>query len=101
MRIPSQSKSTEKVDLTVPILKKGGTVVGKYDRFNSEDIAYISNDSHILCIGATRSGKTRTVVLQSIGLQALSGENIICSDPKGGATRSQLKMLCTSSYLYI
>lgn len=84
LRILSQSESTdEKVDCTIPMLKSGGVVLGKYRRFNGEDIAYIGSDSHMLCIGATRSGKTRTVVLQSIGLQALAGENIICSDPKG------------------
>lgn len=84
MNKTSVSKSTdEKVDLTIPMFKRGGVVLGKYKRFGAEDIAYIGEDSHLLCIGATRSGKSRTVVLQSIGLQALAGENIICSDPKG------------------
>ena len=44
---------------------------------------YVGEDSHVLCIGATRSGKSRCIVLPSIALQALSGENIVCSDPKG------------------
>lgn len=79
-----KSESTEQnIDFSIPMLKKGGVVLGKYKRFDCEDIAYIGSDSHLLCIGATRSGKSRTVVLQSIGLQALAGENIICSDPKG------------------
>ena len=55
LRILSQSESTdEKVDCTIPMLKSGGVVLGKYRRFNGEDIAYIGSDSHLLCIGATR-----------------------------------------------
>ena len=69
-------------------LDKGGTVIGMYRHKNREDILYVGGDMHTLCIGATRSGKSRTVVLESIALQALAGENIACSDPKGGATRS-------------
>lgn len=62
---------------------KGGTVIGMYKHNNYENIVFVGGDMHTLCIGATRSGKSRTVVLESIGLQALTGENIICSDPKG------------------
>lgn len=64
-------------------LDKGGTVIGMYRHKNREDILYVGGDMHTLCIGATRSGKSRTVVLESIALQALAGENIACSDPKG------------------
>ncbi len=65
------------------VLSQGGTVIGMYKHKDYEDIVYVGDDMHTLCIGATRSGKTRTVVLESIGLQGLSGENIVCSDPKG------------------
>lgn len=61
----------------------GGTVIGMYKHRGYENIVFVGGDMHTLCIGATRSGKSRTVVLESIGLQALTGENIICSDPKG------------------
>lgn len=64
-------------------LDKGGTVIGMYKHKNREDILYVGGDMHTLCIGSTRSGKSRTVVLESIALQALAGENIVCSDPKG------------------
>ncbi len=64
-------------------IKDGGTVIGMFKFKNCEKIIFVSNDMHMLIIGATRSGKSRTVVLQSIALQALAGENIICSDPKG------------------
>ena len=66
----------------IPI-KNGGTVIGMFKFKNREEIIYVGDDMHILVIGATRSGKSRTVVLESIGLQALAEENIICSDPKG------------------
>ena len=38
---------------------------------------------HSLTVGATRSGKTRCLVLQTIDNTALAGENMILSDPKG------------------
>lgn len=47
-----------------------------------ERLYYIGDDVHSLCIGATRSGKSRTVVLQSIGLLGLAGESMVISDPK-------------------
>ena len=64
-------------------IKNGGTVIGMFKFKNREEIIFVGDDMHILVIGATRSGKSRTVVLESIGLQALAEENIICSDPKG------------------
>lgn len=96
-------------ELRKPIFKKGGLVVGKKDRtilkpyikniriFKTtrhlkipsikirkvEDVYFIDDDLHSLTIGATRSGKTRSLVLQSINNTALSGENMIISDPKG------------------
>ncbi len=36
-----------------------------------------------LQFGATRSGKTRSIVLQTIGNLGLAGESMILSDPKG------------------
>ena len=36
-----------------------------------------------LLFGATRSGKTRSIVLQTIGNLGLAGESMILSDPKG------------------
>ena len=47
-----------------------------------EDVYFIDDDLHSLTIGATRSGKTRSLVLQSINNTALAGENMIISDPK-------------------
>lgn len=61
---------------------KGGLVVGyKKDRRN-EKIYFVDENIHSLTVGATRSGKTRSVVLQTIGNLALAGESMILSDPK-------------------
>ena len=71
-----------KTSLT-PIFKSGGLVLGTKRTAPNEELFYVDDDTHTLCIGATRSGKSRTVVLQSIGLQGLSGESMIMNDPKG------------------
>ena len=47
-----------------------------------EQIYYVGDDVHTLCIGATRSGKSRTIVVQSICTLGLAGESIVVSDPK-------------------
>lgn len=62
--------------------KSGGVVVGYKKKFNTEEISYIDSNIHTLTVGATRSGKTRSVVLQSIGNLGLAGESMIISDPK-------------------
>ena len=62
-------------------LKEGGFCLG-WSR-NLDRIYYNADDTHTVVIGATRSGKTRCVVLQTIGLMALAGESIIAADPKG------------------
>lgn len=62
----------------------GGLVVGynKIKRF-IEEIFYISSNTHSLVVGATRSGKSRTIVIQTILNLGFAGESIIVSDPKG------------------
>lgn len=63
--------------------RSGGLVVGYKKKKNVESIYYIDDNVHSLTVGATRSGKTRSVVLQTIGNLALAGESMIISDPKG------------------
>lgn len=65
-----------------PVLKEGGIAVGMTKCGEQEKIYYIPDDTHTLTIGATRSGKTRTLVLQSLCLMALAGESLVVSDPK-------------------
>lgn len=64
------------------ITSQGGVVIGLKKEGNKERIYYVGEDSHLLCIGATRSGKTRCLVIQSICALGLVGESIVISDPK-------------------
>lgn len=58
----------------------GGLVLGWSK--DMKTIYYIPEDTHSLIIGATRCGKTRHLVLQSIGLTAMAGESMVITDPK-------------------
>ncbi len=64
-------------------VEKGGLVVGYSKRRKEEKIYFIDDNIHSLTVGATRSGKTRSIVLQTIGNIGISGESMILSDPKG------------------
>lgn len=75
-------KTIPKPDSSLP-LNTGGIVLGMDQQRGKERLYYVGDDVHTLCIGATRSGKSRSVVLQSIGLLALAGESLVISDPKG------------------
>ena len=100
-----------------PIFKKGGLTVGKntknkykielkknrfkipYLRINKrkiEEVYYIADNLHSLTIGATRSGKTRSVVLETINNTALAGESMIISDPKRRTIRIYLQRIRTT-----
>ncbi len=61
------------------ITDTGGIVLG----MNNDKIYYNSDDTHSLIIGATRSGKSRCIVLQSIVTLAKAEESIVLNDPKG------------------
>lgn len=50
---------------------------------NSEDVFFINKDTHSVIIGATRSGKSRCIVMESIANTLLAGESIVVTDPKG------------------
>lgn len=77
-----EEEQTEVFPAPCRILKDGGIVIGMTKCGQKEKIHYIADDTHTLTIGATRSGKTRTLVLQSICLMALAGESLVISDPK-------------------
>lgn len=74
---------TEPVVYNQPIIKEGGIVIGSKKSGKNEIVYYISDDVHTLVIGATRSGKSRCIVLQTIGTLGLAGESMFISDPKG------------------
>ena len=63
---------------------EAGIVFG-YERLSDkkEKIYCINNNTHTIGIGATRSGKSRCLVLQSIGLLGVAGESMVITDPKG------------------
>lgn len=65
--------------------QKGGLVIQmtKNEKNQSENIMFIAEDFHTLVVGATRSGKTRRMILESIWLSILAGESMVISDPKG------------------
>jgi type IV secretion system protein VirD4 len=65
-------------------------VVGRERRGRKENIYYLGDDVHSLTVGATRSGKSRCIVLQSIAYTALAGESMVVNDPKG-----ELAAYCT------
>ena len=68
----------------------GGLVVGYEKSGGAENIYYLADDVHSLTIGATRSGKSRCIVLQSIAFTALAGESMVVNDMKG-----ELAAYCT------
>jgi len=101
------------------IFKTGGLVIGKKDKYilkvkmkkikrylyipiicikKVEDIYYVEDDLHSLTVGATRSGKTRNLVIQTIINLGLAGENLIISDPKGELFEYTSKTLETLGY---
>lgn len=96
-KLSSENLEPKKPDFETKIFKKGGLAVGKKDRTvinfvkqfpfiktrKVEDIYFIGDDMHSLTVGATRSGKTRNLVLETIANTGLAGESMILSDPKG------------------
>lgn len=61
-------------------VENGGLVLGWTE--DRKKMYVNSEDTHSLVIGATRCGKTRHLVLQSIGATALAGESMVITDLK-------------------
>lgn len=76
-----EDKTKEKSD-PKKLFPSGGIVIGLYKEGSTEKLHYIADDTHTLTIGATRSGKTRCLVIQSICAIGLAGESLVISDPK-------------------
>ncbi|WP_205510426.1 type IV secretory system conjugative DNA transfer family protein [Paenibacillus elgii] len=79
--IPKNEDGAAAKEQNLPF-SQGGIVVGMNKLRGKERIYCIQDDVHTLCLGATRSGKSRTVVLQSICTLGLAGESLVISDPK-------------------
>lgn len=63
--------------------KRGGIVFGREEAGKHERIYNDSADTHTLIIGATRSGKSRRLILPTIWQLGMAGESMVMSDPKG------------------
>ena len=73
--------NTPKADKT--LTHSAGIVLAREISRGTERLPCITDDYHTLTIGATRCGKSRCLVLQSICALALAGEGIVANDPKG------------------
>lgn len=62
---------------------KGGLVIQMIKKRGKDIIYYISGELHSLIIGASGSGKTRRILLETIWLQLISRLSIVVSDVKG------------------
>lgn len=65
-----------------PIRRAGGLFLGCSKQY-AEQFYCLDEIIHSIVLGATRSGKSRRILLPSIDLQALAGESMVISDPKG------------------
>lgn len=72
----------DKTIATKQEFNSGGLIVGYTNKKKKEEIYYIDDNIHSLVVGATRSGKTRCIVLETVGNLGLAGESMIISDPK-------------------
>lgn len=61
-------------------LGSGGMYLGMNKK--QTELYYVGDDTHTLGIGATRSGKSRCLVLPTIALLAFGEESMIVTDPK-------------------
>ena len=90
-----KSKSKEVVQL----FDRGGLVLGKENLSNGKERIYsVNEDLHTLTIGETGSGKTRTMVLQSIVSLGLAGENMVITDIKGELSEFTAEFLKSIGY---
>lgn len=80
--LSTQAREEKLVNDPNKLFNSGGIVVGMERHGNTERLYCIGDDTHTLTIGATRSGKTRCLVVQSICSLALAGESLVVSDPK-------------------
>lgn len=72
------------IDRDTTEIERGGLVIGKKNlKGDREKVYFIKDFVHSLTIGATRSGKTRHEVLETIGLCGLAGESMVVTDIKG------------------
>lgn len=64
-------------------ITQSGVVVEMIKKNGAEVIRYVSGPRSVIIIGATRSGKTRRVIFETLWLQLMSGTSVVLSDMKG------------------
>lgn len=64
-------------------LNEAGLVMGMTKKYGREKLFVVKDDVHSITIGATRSGKSRHIVMPTICSLGLAGESMVMSDPKG------------------
>ncbi len=61
-----------------------GGIITNFERTNEmEKIHFIDDNLHVLLIGSSGSGKSRSILIPSITMLGLAGENLFISDVKG------------------
>ncbi|MBU3173277.1 VirD4-like conjugal transfer protein, CD1115 family [Clostridium estertheticum] len=70
---------------TNKLLEKGGGIVFGMEKSNKgiEKVWLNQDDLHTLILGATRSGKSRKIIIPSIWQLGKTGESMVIGDPKG------------------
>lgn len=65
-------------------LNKGGLIFGMEKSSNGNEKVWLNDDDlHTLIVGATRSGKSRKIIIPSIWEIAKANESMVIGDPKG------------------
>lgn len=61
-----------------------GGIITNFERTNEiEKVHFIDDNLHVLLIGSSGSGKSRSILIPSITMLGLAGENLFISDVKG------------------
>lgn len=61
-----------------------GGIITNFERANEiEKVHFIDDNLHVLLIGSSGSGKSRSILIPSITMLGLAGENLFISDVKG------------------
>lgn len=81
------------------LFDRGGLVLGKENLSDGKERIYsVNGDLHSLALGGTGDGKTRRIVLQSIVMLGLAGENMIVTDIKREVSEFTATFLKNISY---
>lgn len=63
--------------------ESGGVITNVEKDGNTDKIYYIADNIHTLLVGSSGSGKSRSVIIPTITMLGLAGENMFISDVKG------------------